>query len=481
MWFLCLESQVPQVRQANLDLLDLPDPLVRVVKDCQGLRDHLAHLDLLATQQLESQALQVDQANQVQMVHLDLKEILVHPVLRDQGVLLDLLAALGLPVYLPRANLDQLVCLDQWDQEESQVLRDIQVFLVHQDKKETEVLAFKGHQVSQVRQVHLVVMGHLVLWDQLDQKATLELLELEYQVNQVKMGLQDCQVLQDLKVLREHQEHLVLLVVQVMWVQAVLRVQEVSQVRRELQVKRVKQVQWGLKALRDIREIRGHRELRANQATQVQQAHKAQGELQVLQVAKEILARQVQLVLLEQLDLLDLRVIQEILDHLVKQGLQVPQGQEELLVLLVHQVHQELKVTLVFLAHLVLQVLLLKEFLDRKVHQDFLDQMVPLVKVDYLDLLAHLVLLIPGVYYFSYSMHVNGANALAALYKNEDPVMFTYDEYNKGFLDQMSGSAVLQLNEQDTVYVQIPDDEANGVFAADNVHCSFSGFLIAST
>ncbi|KAB5562595.1 hypothetical protein PHYPO_G00019710 [Pangasianodon hypophthalmus] len=332
-------------------------------------------------------------------------------------------------------------------------------------------------------------MGHLVLWDQLDQKATLDLLELEYQVNQVKMGLQDCQVLQDLKVLREQQEHLVLLVVQVMdtqvqlaqWVQAVLKVQEVSQVRRELQVKRVKQVQWGLKALRDIREIRGHRELRANQATQVQQAHKAQGELQVLQVAKEILARQVQLVLLEQLDLLDLRVIQEILDHLVKQGLQVPQGQEELLVLLVHQVHQELKVTLVFLAHLVLQVLLLKEFLDHKVHQDFLDQMVPLVKVDNLDLLAHLVLLIPGVYYFSYSMHVNGANALVALYKNEDPVMFTYDEYNKGFLDQISGSAVLQLNEQDTVYVQIPDDEANGVFAADNVHCSFSGFLIAST
>uniref|UniRef100_A0A672Q3Z7 Collagen, type X, alpha 1a n=1 Tax=Sinocyclocheilus grahami TaxID=75366 RepID=A0A672Q3Z7_SINGR len=88
---------------------------------------------------------------------------------------------------------------------------------------------------------------------------------------------------------------------------------------------------------------------------------------------------------------------------------------------------------------------------------------------------------IPGIYYFSYSMHVNGANALVALYKNGDPVMFTYDEYNKGFVDQMSGSSVLQLNEQDTVYIQIPDDEANGVFAADNVHCSFSGFLIAST
>lgn len=88
---------------------------------------------------------------------------------------------------------------------------------------------------------------------------------------------------------------------------------------------------------------------------------------------------------------------------------------------------------------------------------------------------------VPGVYYFSYSIHVNGAHALVALYKNGQPVMFTYDEYNKGFLDQMSGSAVLLLDEQDTVYVQIPDDEANGVFAAENVHCSFSGFLIAST
>lgn len=147
---------MPQVSQVNLDLLDLLDPLARMVKDCQDLGDHLAHLDLLATQHLESQALQVDQGNQVQMVHLDLKEILVHMVLKDQGVLLDLLVALGLPVYLPLAILDQVVCLDQWDQGESQVLRDIQVFLVHQDKKETEVLAFMGHQVKLVQ---------LDLWD----------------------------------------------------------------------------------------------------------------------------------------------------------------------------------------------------------------------------------------------------------------------------------------------------------------------------
>lgn len=137
--------------QVNLDLLDLPGPLARVLKDWKVPRDHLAHPDLLATRHLESQALQVDLENQVHMVHLELKEIPVHLVLRDQEVLLDPLAALGLPVFLLVANLDQLVCLDQWDQGGSQVLRDIQVFLVHQDLKETEVLAFKGHQVKLVQ------------------------------------------------------------------------------------------------------------------------------------------------------------------------------------------------------------------------------------------------------------------------------------------------------------------------------------------
>uniref|UniRef100_A0A3P8WJ36 Collagen type X alpha 1 chain n=1 Tax=Cynoglossus semilaevis TaxID=244447 RepID=A0A3P8WJ36_CYNSE len=88
---------------------------------------------------------------------------------------------------------------------------------------------------------------------------------------------------------------------------------------------------------------------------------------------------------------------------------------------------------------------------------------------------------IPGLYYFSYHIHVNGANALVALYRNEEPVLFTYDEYNKGFLDQMSGSAVLLLHAGDRVFVQVPDEESNGIFAADNVHCAFSGFLIAST
>jgi len=88
---------------------------------------------------------------------------------------------------------------------------------------------------------------------------------------------------------------------------------------------------------------------------------------------------------------------------------------------------------------------------------------------------------VPGLYYFSFHMHVNGANALVALYKNSEPVMFSYDEYNKGFLDQMSGSSVLMLDSHDTVYIQVPDDQSNGIYADENVHCSFSGFLIATT
>uniref|UniRef100_A0A3B1J8T9 Collagen, type X, alpha 1b n=1 Tax=Astyanax mexicanus TaxID=7994 RepID=A0A3B1J8T9_ASTMX len=88
---------------------------------------------------------------------------------------------------------------------------------------------------------------------------------------------------------------------------------------------------------------------------------------------------------------------------------------------------------------------------------------------------------IPGLYYFAFHMHVNGANALVALYKNSEPVLFSYDEYNKGFLDQLSGSAVLLLHAGDRVFVQVPDEQSNGIYADDNVHCSFSGFLIAST
>ncbi|KAG7259046.1 hypothetical protein CRUP_004072 [Coryphaenoides rupestris] len=65
----------------------------------------------------------------------------------------------------------------------------------------------------------------------------------------------------------------------------------------------------------------------------------------------------------------------------------------------------------------------------------------------------------PGIYYFG------GSNVWVALMRNNEPVMYTYDEYKKGYLDQASGSAVLPLHPGDTVYIQMPSDQAAGLYA----------------
>ncbi|OWK63998.1 Collagen alpha-1(VIII) chain [Lonchura striata] len=85
---------------------------------------------------------------------------------------------------------------------------------------------------------------------------------------------------------------------------------------------------------------------------------------------------------------------------------------------------------------------------------------------------------IPGVYYFAYHVHCKGTNVWVALYKNNEPLMYTYDEYKKGFLDQASGSAVVQLMHGDKVYVQMPSEQAAGLYAGQYVHSSFSGYLL---
>lgn len=85
---------------------------------------------------------------------------------------------------------------------------------------------------------------------------------------------------------------------------------------------------------------------------------------------------------------------------------------------------------------------------------------------------------LPGIYYFSYHVHCKGTNVWVGLYRNGEPVMYTYDEYKKGFLDQASGSAVLPLQPGDTVHLQLPSDQAAGLYAGQYVHSSFSGFLL---
>uniref|UniRef100_A0A8C5N2U0 Collagen alpha-1(VIII) chain-like n=1 Tax=Gouania willdenowi TaxID=441366 RepID=A0A8C5N2U0_GOUWI len=83
-----------------------------------------------------------------------------------------------------------------------------------------------------------------------------------------------------------------------------------------------------------------------------------------------------------------------------------------------------------------------------------------------------------GVYYIAYHVHCKGGNVWVALMKNYEPVMYTYDECKKGSLDQASGSAVLLLREGDTVHIQLPSEQAAGLYAGQYVHSTFSGFLL---
>jgi collagen type X alpha len=85
----------------------------------------------------------------------------------------------------------------------------------------------------------------------------------------------------------------------------------------------------------------------------------------------------------------------------------------------------------------------------------------------------------PGIYYFSYHVHVKGTHVWVGLYKNGTPIMYTYDEYTKGYLDQASGSAIIELTENDQVWLQLPNAESNGLYSSEYVHSSFSGFLVA--
>lgn len=231
--------------QDHLDLLGPLETEEKMVKDCQGHGDPLDHLVLLDTQHLENLVLQVDLANLEPQVHLDIKEILVHPVLKAPEACLVLLVALDQQGFLQQANLDQQVCQEQWDPGVSQVLKDIQVFLVHQDKKEKGVLGIRGHQVrevqrdqwvlleslvslvledlanldflvNQVNQAHLAMMGNPDPWVHQVQKVKRVLLELECLASQVRMVPQVCTALLAPKVNKVQLVLLVLLAFQVM-------------------------------------------------------------------------------------------------------------------------------------------------------------------------------------------------------------------------------------------------------------------------
>ncbi|KAK6310337.1 hypothetical protein J4Q44_G00183920 [Coregonus suidteri] len=86
---------------------------------------------------------------------------------------------------------------------------------------------------------------------------------------------------------------------------------------------------------------------------------------------------------------------------------------------------------------------------------------------------------LPGVYFFTYHLTVYTKDARVSLFKNDKPVMFTYDQYHEGNVDQASGALILRLQSGDEVWLQIYGDEEFGGVYADNTNDStFSGFLL---
>ncbi|KAF7643938.1 hypothetical protein LDENG_00230860, partial [Lucifuga dentata] len=86
---------------------------------------------------------------------------------------------------------------------------------------------------------------------------------------------------------------------------------------------------------------------------------------------------------------------------------------------------------------------------------------------------------IPGVYFFTYHITVYPKDARVALFKNDRPVVITYDKYHEGNLDQASGSVIQRLQAGDKVWLQIYEEkEFAGVYADNTNDSTFSGFLL---
>ncbi|KAG7244190.1 hypothetical protein INR49_004263, partial [Caranx melampygus] len=447
---------VPKVTKAHYPVKSHGPVLAQKSPDIKDHQDHQDLPDLLATLKQVNLVPQVALENQVPLASLVREVDLVHLDQWVPGVHLVHLEYLDLQDSLLLENLDQLAFLEQWDTEESLALRDTLVFLVFlgpKEREELEFLGFKEHLAQSdqwvqlvclvnlesvnlvplailenlVRLVYLeemVLLGQWVHRVQLVSQAPLACQVLAKQVNLEYQAAEELQALQEPLVKRENQAQLVILVSpvpQVLLAQLVHRVQEVSKVIMVLRVQRV------------------HKATLVPQESPVQMALKDQKDTQVRQDHREKVVR---VEGQDPWDQLGPRVNPVHLEFQVQEEQMVFPAP---LVLLVHLAPQESAVLTTAYPPAATPIQFGQVLYNGEQHYD------PHSGV--------FTCQVPGLYYFSYHIHVNGANALVALYKNEEPVVFTYDEYNKGFLDQMSGSAVLMLHPGDRVYIQVPDDE----------------------
>ncbi|KAG9347433.1 hypothetical protein JZ751_005000, partial [Albula glossodonta] len=392
--------KVPQVNQDNLDPLVLLGPQERVAMDHQDHKAHQDHLDLLVTHQLVSQVPLAHLENLVPWAYLDTRESQVHLVLRDQGGCLGLLEALDqLASHLQdkRERLD-MVSLEHQVREAKWVQWDLLGRLGNQELGNQVHLDTLG---SLGRQVHLEVWELKVPQDQLECQ---ELLVYQVWENQVHLEFQEKEELLALQVLL---------------------------------VRKVSQGQWGTLGLLGLLGLWAPLGLRVQEGSRL-----VPGEHLDLRVSKVRQVIQVNLVFQVVLDLWGIKVFKGAQENQGKEETMELLDQEDLLGQQVLQVCQALKATQVFpglLAHVSAFSAVLTRAYPPSGEPIRFDQILYNGEHHYDPSSGIFTCQIPGVYYFAFHMHVNGANALVAMFRNGEPVVFSYDEYNKGFLDQMSG------------------------------------------
>uniref|UniRef100_A0AAY4BCS0 C1q domain-containing protein n=1 Tax=Denticeps clupeoides TaxID=299321 RepID=A0AAY4BCS0_9TELE len=86
---------------------------------------------------------------------------------------------------------------------------------------------------------------------------------------------------------------------------------------------------------------------------------------------------------------------------------------------------------------------------------------------------------LPGVYFFTYHFTIYPRDAKVGLYRNDRPVLFTYDQYKERDLDQASGSVLLKLQAGDEVWLQVyGEEEFSGIYSDNTNDSTFTGFLL---
>lgn len=89
---------------------------------------------------------------------------------------------------------------------------------------------------------------------------------------------------------------------------------------------------------------------------------------------------------------------------------------------------------------------------------------------------------IPGIYFFTYHLTVQGSEARIALYRNSRPLSLITDQFQQGDLDQTSGETVLSLQSGDEVWLELygygEAERDARVYSDIYTDSTFSGFLL---